>query len=104
MLAGAVKQLGGCLEAVLGQQQRFLAAAAAWEARVAVRRRQVHERAVAAASELLHARNALAEALAREQGLRADCEVCRFSEPHVGGLHNALCTCYSWACYSQRLC
>ncbi|KAK9820863.1 hypothetical protein WJX81_005899 [Elliptochloris bilobata] len=73
-LTDAVRQLGGCLEAMLGQQQRLLSAAATWEARAAGHRRGVRARAAAAAAELLHARNALAEALAREQRLRADCE------------------------------
>lgn len=68
-------QLGGALEAVLGQQQRFLSAAAAWAAREAAQRRESHARAAAAAAELLHARNALADALGREQSLRAECEV-----------------------------
>jgi hypothetical protein len=69
-----VAQLNGCLRAALGQQQRFLAAAAAWDARGAARRRDARERAAAASAELLLARNALAEALAREQRLRADCQ------------------------------
>ena len=70
-----MRQLGGSLEAALSQQQRFLSAAAVWAAREAVQRRESHARAAAAAAELLHARNALAEALGREQSMRAKCEV-----------------------------
>lgn len=74
-MPGAVEQLGACLEAVLDKQQHFLAAAAVSEARAAERRREARERAAETASELLYARNSLAEALAREQRWRADCEV-----------------------------
>ena len=56
-------------------QQRFLTAAAALAAREAAQRRESHARTAAAAAELLHARNALADALAREQSLRAECKV-----------------------------
>lgn len=65
-----------------GQQQRFLSAAAAWAAREAAQRREAHARAAAAAAELLHAHNALADALGREQSLRAECEVSPASAFH----------------------
>ena len=86
-----MRQLGGSLEAVLGQQQRFLLAAAAWAAREAVQRREAQAHSAAAAAELLHARNVLAEALGREQGLRDKCEVLLLGRVHVVSIINERC-------------